>query len=100
MTRLISSNGQKFNNMDMFSCMDMTHKNHYRPVPLHRKSAKFIPDINLMLSFHSDIGKCNVGLLQQIVSFVLLVGQDFPDAAVLPFGPPVSVRHAVRHQVP
>ena len=76
MTRLISSNGQKFNNMDMFSCMDMTHKNHYRPVPLHRKSAKFIPDINLMLSFHSDIGKCNVGLLQQIVFFVLLVGQQ------------------------
>lgn len=31
-------------------------KNHYRPVPLYRKSAKFIPDINLILSFHSDIG--------------------------------------------
>ena len=42
----------------------------------------------------------NIGLLQQIVSFVLLVGQDFPDAAVVTFGLPVSVRHAVRRQVP
>ena len=34
----------------------MTHKNHYRPIPSHGKSAKHRPDINLMLSFHVTIG--------------------------------------------
>ena len=32
----------------------MTHKNHYRPIPSHGKSAKHTPDINLMLSFHVE----------------------------------------------
>lgn len=35
----------------------MTHKNHYRPIPANGKSAEHIPDINLMLSFHSVLAK-------------------------------------------
>ena len=38
--------------MDIFPRTEIIHKSHHRPIPENDKSAKKIPDINLMLSFH------------------------------------------------
>lgn len=40
--------------VDLFPRTATTPINYARPVPLHGKSAKHIPDINLMLSFHVE----------------------------------------------
>ena len=52
--RILTYSHERTKTIDLFPRTEIIQTNYARPVPLHGKLAKNIPDINLMLSCHVE----------------------------------------------